>query len=133
MKEIEMASVLRLQHTSIPMPAGGQAAARAFYSGMLGMTEVLPPSTLDRTRLVWFLAGPDAHEIHLFVDESMDMKSSAQHICLQVDELQSFRERAKEHGVAVEETIAIHNRPRFFVRDPFANLVEIVQITGDYT
>lgn len=128
-----MAQVLRLQHTSIPMPIDGHAAARAFFGDMLGMKEVLPPSSLDRSRLVWFLAGPDEHEVHLFVDESMSAKSTAQHLCLQVDDLQAFRERAGSHGVTVEETIAIHNRPRFFVHDPFNNQIEIVQITGDYT
>lgn len=128
-----MAQVLRLQHTSIPMPIDGHAAARAFFGEMLGMTEVVPPATLDRSRLVWFQAGQDEHEVHLFVDEAMDAKSAAQHLCLQVDDVQAFRERAAAHGVKVEETIAIHNRPRFFVHDPFSNMIEIVQITGDYT
>ena len=128
-----MASVLRLQHTSIPMPGNGHAAARSFFGEMLGMTEVLPPSTLDRAKLVWFKAGQDEHEVHLFVDDSMSNQSVAQHLCLQVDDVHAFRERATAHGVKVVETIAIHNRPRFFVHDPFNNMIEIVQITGDYT
>ncbi|MCC6792920.1 MAG: VOC family protein [Thermomicrobiales bacterium] len=128
-----MASVLRLQHTSIPMPSDGRDAARAFFGGALGMTEVLPPSTLERNRLVWFQAGPDGHEVHLFADDEMARKSNAQHLCLQVDDVEAYRARMAEHGVAVEETQAIHTRPRFFVRDPFNNLIELTQITGDYT
>lgn len=128
-----MTTVLRLQHTSIPMPVGGQEAARAFFGGALGMTEVSPPSTLDRSRLVWFKAGEDGHEIHLFVDESMNRHAGAQHLCLQVDDIDAFRAQMAENGVAIEETQAIHNRPRFFVRDPFQNLIELTQITGDYT
>ena len=38
----------------------------------------------------------------------------------------------RKAALPVEETIAIKNRPRFFVRDPFENLIELTQITGDY-
>lgn len=128
-----MAGVLRLQHTSIPMPADGHEAARRFFGELLGMAEVTPPSTLDRSRLVWFKAGDDGHEVHLFVDEEARRRSSAQHLCLQVDDVAAYREKLSRAGVAIQETEKIHNRPRFFVHDPFGNLIEITQITGDYT
>ncbi len=127
-----MPTVLRLQHTSVPMPADGHDAARRFYGGALGMNEVSPPSSLKVAELVWFRAGNDGHEVHVFVDESMDAKSAAQHLCLQVDDIAAMRARLAEHGVAVEETQAIKNRPRFFVHDPFGNFIELTQITGDY-
>jgi catechol 2,3-dioxygenase-like lactoylglutathione lyase family enzyme len=127
-----MAGVLRLQHTSIPMPADGREAARRFFGEALGMTEVIPPSSLDRDRLVWFKAGPDGHEVHLFMDEEVDRRSSAQHLCLQVDDIEDYRSRMIQLGIEIKETQAIHNRPRFFVDDPFGNLIELTQITGDY-
>jgi catechol 2,3-dioxygenase-like lactoylglutathione lyase family enzyme len=128
-----MAGVLRLQHTSIPMPADGREAARRFFGEALGMAEVTPPSSLDRSRLVWFKAGSDGHEVHLFVDEEVKRRSSAQHLCLQVDDVAAYRTRMTQFQVPIQETEAIHNRPRFFVNDPFGNLIEITQITGDYT
>jgi catechol 2,3-dioxygenase-like lactoylglutathione lyase family enzyme len=131
-KEQLMPAVQRLQHTSVPMPQGGQAAARAFYGRALGMEEVTPPSSLDRPNLVWFRAGQDGHEVHVFVDDPAGENSNAQHLCLQVDDIDAYRAQLKEHGVAIEETTAIVNRPRFFVRDPFNNLIELTQITGDY-
>ena len=127
-----MATVLRLQHTSVQMPPGSQEQARAFYGGILGMEEIPPPSTLERDRLVWFRAGPDGHEVHCFTDETMQRLSAAQHLCLQVDDLPAFRARLEAAGVPIEDPVAIPNRPRLFVRDPFGNLVEITQITGDY-
>jgi catechol 2,3-dioxygenase-like lactoylglutathione lyase family enzyme len=128
-----MATVLRLQHTSIPMPADGHARARAFFGDALGMREVPPPKELDVPNLVWFLAGDDGHEIHLFVDPSLAAMSAAQHLCLQVDDVDAFRARLAKHGVEIEETTEIPSRPRFFVHDPFRNFIEIAQITGDYT
>jgi catechol 2,3-dioxygenase-like lactoylglutathione lyase family enzyme len=127
-----MASVVRLQHTSIPMPSGGQAKARDFFGNVLGMSEVPPPSTLDVANLVWFLAGDRGHEVHLFVDNELAAKSAAQHLCLQVDDLDAYRNRFTAAGVAVEETTPIVGRPRFFVHDPFGNFLEIMQLNGDY-
>jgi catechol 2,3-dioxygenase-like lactoylglutathione lyase family enzyme len=118
------------------MPADGHDTARAFYAGAIGMKEVPPPTGLNPGRLVWFLAGDGGDEIHLFVDEEMAAKSAAQHLCLQVDDAAAMKERLIAHGVEIKETgpnDAIVNRPRFFVRDPFGNLVEIVQVDGPYT
>ena len=36
------------------------------------------------------------------------------------------------HGITVEETEEIYNRPRFFVRDPFGNRVEVTQTLGEF-
>lgn len=130
-----MTSVVRLQHTSIPMPPDGHDTARQFYGNAIGMKEVPPPTGLNPGRLVWFLAGDGGDEIHLFVDEEMAAKSAGQHLCLQVDDLDAMRSRLTEHGVAIQEigpNDKILNRPRFFVRDPFGNLVEIVQVNGSY-
>jgi catechol 2,3-dioxygenase-like lactoylglutathione lyase family enzyme len=128
-----MAGVLRLQHTSIPMPADGRQAAQRFFGEALGMTEVTPPSTLEVDKLVWFKAGEDGHEVHVFTDDDVARRSSAQHLCLEVDDLEAIRQRLSAHGIEIEETQAIHNRPRFFVHDPFGNLIEITQITGQYS
>ncbi len=125
-------SVLRLQHASVPMPAGGNDEARAFYGGVLGLDEIPPPSSLDAEQIIWFSAGGGGHEVHLFTEDGFGPNSPGQHLCLQVDDLDATRERLGDHGVAIEETTLIPNRPRFFVRDPFGNRVELTQILGDY-
>jgi len=127
-----MPAVMRLQHTSVPMPSDGHEAARKFYGGALGMPEVTPPTGLMTGRLVWFRAGPDGHEVHVFIDDALEAKSVNQHLCLQVDDIVSMRDQLAAHGVEVDETVAITNRPRLFVRDPFGNQIELTQITGDY-
>lgn len=127
-----MSAVQRLQHASIPIPPGGQATGRAFYNRVLGMEEATPPSTLDVRNLVWFRAGLDGQEVHLFVDEHVGRNSPAQHLCLQVDDIGAFRERLTSAGVPIDEATAVYNRPRFFIHDPFGNLIEITQIVGEY-
>lgn len=112
------------------MPPGGDDRAREFYGRALGMTEKAPPSTLRN--VVWFEAGPDGQEVHCFTEPNFEAQGNQQHLCLQVNDLRALRARLAELKIPVEETIEIRNRPRCFVRDPFQNLVELTQITGDY-
>jgi catechol 2,3-dioxygenase-like lactoylglutathione lyase family enzyme len=128
-----MAAVQRLQHVSVPMPPDGAGVARRFYGAALGMEEIPRPADLRALTLVWFRASADGQELHCFAEERLGPNSPGQHLCLQVDDLAGFRRRLAEHGVAVEETIPIRNRPRCFVRDPFGNLIELTEIVGDYT
>ncbi len=127
-----MPAVRRLQHASVPMPPSGNADARRFYGDALGMTEIQPPSTLKTMNLVWFTAGDGGSEVHCFTEEALGPNSSGQHLCLEVDDLDAYRARLAGHGFAVEETTEIPNRPRFFVHDPFGNLVELTQILGPF-
>jgi catechol 2,3-dioxygenase-like lactoylglutathione lyase family enzyme len=125
-----MGFVTRLQHTSVPIPADGARLARAFYGEALGMPEKTPPSSLSN--VVWFAAGPDGHEVHCFVETDFEPHANQQHLCLQVNDIEALRTHLTQKNVPMEDTIAITNRPRFFVRDPFENLIELTQITGDY-
>ncbi|CAN5702675.1 VOC family protein [soil metagenome] len=127
-----MTVVLKLQHVSVPMPPGSHDIARGFYGDVLGMTEKQPPTALHDLNVVWFSAGDDVQEVHVFPDEGMNHNASGQHLCLQVDSLESFRAQMSSHGVSIEETTPIRNRPRCFVRDPFGNLIEIAEILGDF-
>ena len=127
-----MGFVQRLQHASVPMPADGHAAARRFYGDALGMPEIDPPASLRGIDVIWFQAGESGHEIHCFADAEQGPNSPAQHLCLQVDDLTALRTRLSHYRVLVEDPIAIPNRPRCFVRDPFGNGVELTEITGDY-
>jgi catechol 2,3-dioxygenase-like lactoylglutathione lyase family enzyme len=132
-KEILMPSVKRLQHTSVPMPPGGDDDARAFYGDLLGMREIPKPEGLAGMTVVWFAANDDGDEVHVFQEKTMRSNSAAQHFCLEVDDIAAYQTRLSDAGYAVEIPETIYNRPRLFVRDPFANLVELVEIRGQYT
>ena len=128
-----MSEVLRIQHVSVPMPPGREKEARQFYTGALGLREKKLPAALADRELVWFHAGADGLEIHLFADRTGETPVSAQHLCLQVDDVEEFRDDLEDKGVDTEDATEIHNRPRFFIRDPFGNQIEITQVLGEYT
>ena len=58
--------------------------------------------------------------------------TAQRHLCLEVDDLEGWRRQLEEAGVATSEQTLIPNRPRFFCRDPFGNLIELTTIQGDY-
>ena len=128
-----MPSVKRLQHTSVPMPPGGDDQARAFYGDLLGMREIPKPEGLAALTVVWFAANDQGDEVHVFQEQNMGPNSAAQHLCLEVDDIAAFQSRLRYAGYDVQTPETIHNRPRLFVRDPFENLVELVEIRGQYT
>ena len=122
----------RLQHTSILVPPGAQEAVRAFYGNLLGLEEKEPPQTLAHLQLVWFAAGEGEMELHFLPTVERSAEEDQRHICLVVDDLDAYRQRLAEAGIAITEAEVIPYRPRFFCRDPFGNLVELATIQGDY-
>ena len=123
-----MAIRLELQHVSVPIPAGGRQAGRAFYGDLLGLEEREVPPKLDPNELVWFRAG-DGLELHLF--ESRETPPVGQHFCLRLEEgeLEQLRAVLEDAGVQVDDTTEIVGRPRFMCRDPFGNRVELTEWT----
>lgn len=121
----------RLQHVTITRPPGAEAAVRAFYGGVLGLEEVPPPQALATLELIWYRLGKDT-ELHITVEEPAGQDHSGRHFCLAVDDLFAMRDRLEDAGATVVGDTPIPGRPRFFIRDPFGNLIEITSIEGDY-
>jgi len=57
---------------------------------------------------------------------------SARHFCLDIEDLADASRRVSEAGFQPYDDTPIPNRPRFFCRDPFDNLIEFTSIQGDY-
>ena len=120
----------RLQHVSISRPPESSALARSFYGDLLGLHEVEPPRALLSLDLIWYRLGGDT-ELHILVEEPLGQDRSGRHFCLAVDDLLAMRERCQTAGVTVVGDVPIPGRPRFFIRDPFGNLIELTSIEDD--
>jgi catechol 2,3-dioxygenase-like lactoylglutathione lyase family enzyme len=125
-------AVKRLQHVSSPYPRGRQDAVRTFYGGVLGLTEKAVPASLADQELVWFEAGAGELELHFLPDPVQPDPAAQRHFCLEVEDVGSWRRRIEDAGVETSDQTPIPNRPRFFCRDPFGNLIEFTTIEGDY-
>ena len=122
----------RLQHVSLAIPKDMQDAVRTFYGGVLGLEEKPVPHTLQHLNLVWFAVGEDSMELHFVPDTILPNPEESRHFCLEVDNLDEYRQKVTEAGYKIIETEPIPNRPRFFCRDPFNNRLEFTTILGDY-
>lgn len=124
--------VRRLQHVSTPYPRGRQDEVRSFYGGVLGLVEKPVPAALADQELVWFEGGPLGLELHFLPDPVPADPAAQRHFCLEVDDLGAWRRQLEAAGVETSDDTPIPNRPRFFCRDPFGNLIELTTILGDY-
>jgi catechol 2,3-dioxygenase-like lactoylglutathione lyase family enzyme len=104
------------------------AGARAFYSGVLGLTEIPPPKEFDFVA-VWYDLG--GQYLHLLQKPHPDAPSP-RHFCLHVEDIGTAREHMRTLGVPTDETVKIAAADRFFVRDPDGNRIELLQWQRPY-
>ncbi len=119
--------VIGLHHVQVGCPGGCEAAARAFYGGLLGMSEVAKPPGLAGRGGVWFRSG--TAELHVGVEEPFRAAAKA-HPALLVDDLDAVCGVLAAAGVAAAPDDLLPGHRRAYVRDPFGNRIELVQPLG---
>jgi catechol 2,3-dioxygenase-like lactoylglutathione lyase family enzyme len=114
----------RLEHVQLAMPPGGEALARAFYGGVLGIPEVPKPPELAKRGGCWFERG---HlKIHLGAESEFRPARKA-HPALLVIDLQALVDRLKSAGHRVLEDEPLHGYQRVYIDDPFGNRIELME------
>ncbi|HEX5479126.1 MAG TPA: VOC family protein [Dehalococcoidia bacterium] len=125
-----MAIVIRLQHAALTVPVERLEEARRFYSEVLGLREVARPPEIQDRPGIWYSFG--STELHIQARANVPEEKGDRHPALVVDDIDAWRARFAQHGVAVSDQPTIYNRRRFDVRDPFGNRIEITT-EGDPT
>jgi catechol 2,3-dioxygenase-like lactoylglutathione lyase family enzyme len=118
---------MRLSHVNVTMPMGAEATARAFYAGLLGLPEIPKPEPLRARGGVWFDAG--GLDVHLSVEENRTGQDSNRHFGLACMDVDALRCRLDKAGIKTEDGRPAP-WPRFFVRDPFGNRIEVHEADG---
>lgn len=121
-------SIIRLHHVQITVGESQEAAARAFYCGVLGLTEIEKPDSLKTRGGFWVKLGDV--EVHIGVEEGIERAKSKAHIAYQVDDLAYWQARLRQHGTALGDCVPIAGYARFEFRDPFGNRVEFIMPTS---
>jgi catechol 2,3-dioxygenase-like lactoylglutathione lyase family enzyme len=117
------ATMLRLDHVQLAIPAGTEAACRAFYVGVLGMTELQKPPELAKRGGLWVRSGEV--EIHLGVEADFRPARKA-HPGIVVADIEALAARLSEAGHAPAWDEAIPGLRRFFTADPLGNRLEFI-------
>jgi catechol 2,3-dioxygenase-like lactoylglutathione lyase family enzyme len=117
------AAIVALDHVQLAIPPGAEDACRAFYVGVLGMTELKKPPALAARGGLWLRSG--SVEIHLGVEADFRPARKA-HPAFRVSRLDRLAERLTAAGVALAWDEAIAGTRRFFAHDPLGNRLEFI-------
>ncbi len=113
-----------IDHVQLAAPAGCEAAARAFFADLLGMTEVAKPKDLRKRGGAWFQCG--SQQLHVGVDSTFIAAKKA-HPSFHVQNLSALRERILAQGIPVQDDGLLPGAERFYVTDPFGNRLEFLE------
>ncbi|MFA5884094.1 MAG: VOC family protein [Acidimicrobiia bacterium] len=116
--------VRRVDHVQLAMPAGEEAAATAFYEGLLGVPRVPKPPHLEVRGGCWFETGE--LKLHLGVEDDFRPARKA-HPALVVEDLPALVARLTAAGVAVRTDEPLAGYDRVYVDDPFGNRLELME------
>lgn len=117
--------ILALHHLLVSVPRSAEAAAHAFYTGVLGLPEIPKPESLLKNGGFWCQVGD--RQLHVGLEEGVDRYATKAHIAYAVDDLAAWRKHLQAAGVTIQESTPIPGLDRFECRDPFGNRIEILQ------
>ena len=119
-----MTTITGIDHVQLAMPAGGEPAARAFYTGLLGLFEMPKPDILAARGGCWFEAA--GVKIHLGVEADFRAARKA-HPALLVADLDALAARLEAADVPLRWDTDLPDVRRCHVDDPFGNRIELIQ------
>lgn len=117
--------IIGLDHVQVAAPIGSESAARRFYGGLLGLSELEKPEALRDRGGIWFACG--AGQLHVGVTQDFSPATKA-HPALRVrlTDLDLVAERLTTAGSKVQWDDAIPDTRRFYTADPWGNRIELI-------
>jgi hypothetical protein len=106
------------------VPKGAEDISRAYYVGVLGMTELAKPPVLAARGGCWFAAG--GLEIHTGVEEPFAPARKA-HPGILVTDIDGLVEAITAAGYEFTWDDSIPDRRRLHTVDPHGNRLEFIQ------
>ena len=113
-----------IHHVQLAMPRGEEDRGRAFYGGLLGLTEIPKPASLNERGGLWFEIG--ALELHLGIEDDFRPAKKA-HPGLLVDDLAELVKKLEAAGYATKPDNLLEGYDRAYVHDPFGNRIEMLE------
>lgn len=117
--------ILEINHVNVIVPKPLEEAAKTFYGSVLGLKEIPKPKESQGRGGAWYDVG--SVQLHLSVRPE-DGNASKGHVCYTVTDVTAAEQNLRAAGVEIiPDNQLIAGQPRFYVRDPGGNLIEIAQ------
>jgi|SRR5690349_21510357 catechol 2,3-dioxygenase-like lactoylglutathione lyase family enzyme len=113
-----------IDHVQVAGPPGCEPAARSFYGGVLGLTEIPKPPGLAARGGVWFRLG-DGQELHVGVEPEFRPAVKA-HPAFRCANPAALARALQDAGAPVTWDDDLPGVERFYTADPFGNRLEVV-------
>jgi len=116
----------RINHITLPVPAGEEEQARGFYGGVLGLEEIPRARGLEEHyNLIWYALL----DIQLHLDFSPPWAAPAlnHHVAVEVTGIEKIRRELESKHATIREAVPLADRTRFYVLDPFGNYFELIE------
>lgn len=117
--------LIRVDHAQITVTKGAEDAARSFYCGVLGFTEIPKPEVLKGRGGFWL--DLDGFQVHVGTEDNANRAMTKAHIGYRVESLDAWRRELESLGIDIIEGVQIPGFRRFEFRDPFGNRVEFLE------
>lgn len=112
-----------VHHVQLAIPPGAEDECRAFYTGVLGMSEMDKPEPLAARGGLWLRAG--RFELHLGVETDFRPARKA-HPGIVTDDLDGIAGRLSAAGAEVRWDDGFPGYRRFYADDPVGNRLEFL-------
>jgi catechol 2,3-dioxygenase-like lactoylglutathione lyase family enzyme len=114
-----------LHHVNVTVSSELETATKEFYGSALGLQEVPKPQGTRKSG-AWYQIG--ATQLHLSIEDKAGDSFSSRHVCFTVSDLAEAERRFRDAGVEIiPDDRPRPDSPRFYVRDPGGNQLEIAQ------
>ncbi|MFF4804782.1 VOC family protein [Streptomyces sp. NPDC001351] len=124
--------ITAIDHVQLAAPPGSEDRLRAYYVGVLGMTEIPKPPVLAARGGCWFQAG--AVQLHLGIEAAPAgggkchcRPAKKAHPGLRVTGIERYAARLRTHGAQVEWDENLPGHRRFYSEDPVGNRLEFLE------
>lgn len=117
-------SLAAVDHVQLAAPIGSEDLLRAYYVGVLGMTEIPKPPVLAARGGCWFASGPV--QLHLGVEADFRPAKKA-HPGLRVTGIADYAARLEKRGAEVVWDDNLPGHRRFYSEDPVGNRLEFLE------
>lgn len=128
----------RINHMTVNAPSGEEEKIRSFYGQALGLEEVTIPNALIKVyEIIWYKLSDILLHIEFtknFVRPPDNFEGAimpGRHIAIEVAHIDDFKSQLIAQNADVREAVAIPDRKRFYLVDPFGNFLEIIEFNAD--
>ena len=119
--------ITAIDHVNVIVPKSLESTAKEFYGSVLGLKQIPKPIELQARGGAWYQLG--SVQLHLSAKAEVANQPRG-HVCFTVADVALAEERLRDAGVEIiPDDQPVAGQPRFYVRDPGENLIELAQRT----